>query len=530
MDIAADNMLAAAVSSLGAGRISEAEALCRPVLARYPQHVGALQCMAQVAFRAGRPDEAVPLLRRAVKAGGGDAGLLANLGVVLRAAGKLDEAIKAYRQALGEAPDIGEIWFNLGNALRDGGRDDEAEAAYRRALAAGNCRAGGAAVHANLGLLLEARGDLAGAVAAHREAVRLLPDMAEYHYNLGNALRADLRLDGAIRAYDAALRLRPNYAEATLNRSLALLVQGDFARGLAGYEARLLTAEVEQRGFAPPLCRGEPLAERTLLLHAEQGLGDTIQFLRYLPLLNARAGHVVVEVHPALHRLTERKVAQEELARVRVIRRGEPLPGFDLHVPFMSLPHVLGFDVEHIPGPVPYLAADPAAVASWSARLGNEDGLRIGLVWAGNPTHRNDHNRSIKPKSLLPLFAAKTATSIRYFSLQVGARATDIRIFPRGRVTDLSPFLRDFDDTAAAICALDRVICVDTSVAHLAAALGRPVELLLPYNPDWRWLLDRIDSPWYPTVRLHRQTAPSDWAGVVAGLRAELEDRHFITT
>ncbi|MBR1090978.1 glycosyltransferase family protein [Bradyrhizobium manausense] len=524
MDIAADNMLAAALSSLGAGRLGEAEALCRPILARYPQHVGALHCMAQAAFRAGRPGEAVPLLRRAVKAQRGDAGLLANLGIVLRAAGKLDEAVKVYRQALSEAPEAGEIWFNLGNALREGGHDGEAEAAYRRALASGNCRFDGAGVHANLGLLLEARGSLIAAAAAHRQAIRRMPDMPEYHYNLGNALRANLDLDEAVLAYGEALRLRPNYPEARLNQSLAFLLQGDFARGLAGYEARLLTSEVQQRGFAQPLWRGEPLLGRTLLLHAEQGLGDTIQFLRYLPLLSARAGSLVVEVDPALHRLAARKIAQDGLSRVRLVNSGDPLSAFDVHIPFMSLPHAFGFDLREIPGPVPYLAADPAAVESWSHRLGADHGLRIGLVWAGNTAHRNDHNRSIKPRALLPLLEAKAAGALRFFSLQVGARARDIKIFPRETITDLSPFLHDFDDTAAAICALDRVICVDTSVAHLAGALGRPVDLLLPYNPDWRWLLDRTDSPWYPTARLHRQAAPGDWAGVVAALVRELKD------
>jgi hypothetical protein len=185
----------------------------------------------------------------------------------------------------------------------------------------------------------------------------------------------------------------------------------------------------------------------------------------------------------------------------------------------MSLPQAAGFDVRDIPGPVPFLSADPAAVESWSARLGGTDALRIGLVWAGNPTHRNDRNRSIKPKLLLPLFETAEA---RFFSLQVGARASDIRAFPRGSVTDLAPFLGDLDDTAAAITALDLVISVDTSVAHLAAALGKPVELLLPHNPDWRWLLDRSDSPWYPSVRLRRQASPGDWTGVVAALAADL--------
>jgi len=228
-----------------------------------------------------------------------------------------------------------------------------------------------------------------------------------------------------------------------------------------------------------------------------------------------------------LRRLVERKVRHDALDQVEVVSRGDALPAFDFHVAFMSLPHVVGFNPDEIPGATPYLWPDPAAVENWTARLARENSLRIGLVWAGNPSHRNDRNRSIKPTALLPLFdtSPSSETGRHFFSLQIGASAADLATFPPGSVTDLAPFLHDLADTAAVVCALDAIICVDTSVAHLAAALGRPVELLLPYNPDWRWLLDRPDSPWYPTVRLNRQKSPGDWGGVVASLAAELQ-RH----
>jgi hypothetical protein len=282
---------------------------------------------------------------------------------------------------------------------------------------------------------------------------------------------------------------------------------------------------VEQREFDAPLWSGEALAGRRLLLYAEQGLGDTIQFLRYLPALAERSGHLVVEVQPALRRLVERKVAHDALGRVEVVGRGDALPAFDFCVPFMSLPSVVGFDPGKIPGTTRYLWPDPAAVEDWSARLAGEDSLRIGLVWAGNPTHSNDRNRSIKPTALRPLFDISPSRGISrtFFSLQVGASAADLAVFSPGSVTDLAPFLHDLAETAAVVCALDVIICVDTSIAHLAAALGKQVELLLPFNPDWRWLLDRSDSPWYPTLRINRQKSPGDWSGVVVALAAELQ-------
>lgn len=515
-----ETIQAAAIANLEAGRLDEVEALCRPMLARHPNDIVALQCLGAAALRTGRSDEAVLFLRRATKAKRGDIGLLNNLGIALKAAGRLDEAIKVYRSALKAEPKAGETWFNLGNTLRELGQRGEAEQAYRHAIAAGNCAMGGAHVYSNLGLLLQDNDAFDAAIAAHQRAISLQPRAPEFHYNLGNALRARRAPDEAIRAYETALQLRPGYPEARLNQSLALLQKGDFAGGFAGYEARLATDEIERRGFGAPLWTGDPLAGRTLLLHAEQGLGDTIQFLRYLPALNERGGRIVVEVQSALRRLVERKIEHDALARVEVISRGDTLPPFDVHLHFMSLPYALGFDPGDIPGATPYLWPDPIRLEQWSSRLADERSLRIGLVWAGDPKHRNDRNRSVKPSVLLPLFEKLPPgeNDRRFFSLQKGASAADLAGFPPGTVTDLAPFLDDFTDTAAAICALDVVVSVDTSVAHLAAALGAQVELLLPYNSDWRWLLDRADSPWYPTVRLNRQKSHGDWRDVIAAL------------
>lgn len=516
--------LAAALEHLAAGRLGDAEALCQAILAQRPNETAALHCLGLAALRGGRADRAVACLARAANLAPGDPAVLTNLGSACRAVGQLDYAVVAFDAALRIDPRAGETLFNLGNALRALQRSDAAETAYRRAIAAGNCRHGGAAVYGNLGLLLEERGAIEDAIAAHREALRRRPDLAEYHYNLGNALRAALALDEAIAAYDRALALRPNYPEAQLNQSLALLLKGDFTRGWAGWESRLQTAEVEQRGFVEPLWNGEPLAGRSLLLHAEQGLGDTIQFLRYLPALDRRGGRVIVEIPKTLRQLVETKVRDERLGSTEVRERGETLPRFDCHLPFMSLPKIMRFDGSTAAVGSAYLRPDAEAAARWQARLAVGDIKRIGLVWAGNPRHRNDRNRSIPPAALLPLLDGSLCDNSerRIFSLQVGEVAAGLAQFPAGSITDLAPSLHDFGETAAVVAALDLIVTVDTSVAHLAGALGKPVELLLPYVPDWRWLLDRADSPWYPSFRIHRQRSAGDWAGVIAGLAAVL--------
>jgi tetratricopeptide (TPR) repeat protein len=376
MDTLTDLIQSAALANLAAGKFDEVEAFCRPILTRRPNDIFALQCLGTVAMRTGKPHEAIAFLRRASKAKRGDAGLLTNLGVALRAAGRLDEAVEAYGLALKAAPNAGETWFNLGNALKDLGRPGESERAYRNAIATQNCTAGGFNVYCNLGLLWEEHGAFDAAIDAYQRALKLRSNQPELYYNLGNALRGKLALDDAIGAYDAALRLRPEYSQARLNQSLALLQMGDFKHGFARYEARLRTDEVEPREFSSPFWIGEPLAGCTLLLHAEQGLGDTIQFLRYLPTLNKLGGRILVEVHPALRRLVERKVEHEALRCVEVLSRGDVLPPFDFHLHIMSLPHVLGFDPDRIPGNSPYLWPDPVVLQHWISR-------RFGSAWFG---------------------------------------------------------------------------------------------------------------------------------------------------
>ena len=314
--------------------------------------------------------------------------------------------------------------------------------------------------------------------------------------------------------------MRPDYAEAHCNRAICHLLIGDFDRGSKDNEWRWETQHLrkEKRNFAQPLWLGSnDVAGKTILLHGEQGFGDVIQFCRYVPLVAERAARVILEVPGSLHELMGTLSGSAQ-----IVSRGEPLPQFDLHCPLLSLPLAFGTRLESIPPAIPYLGATPSAVRSWNARLGPRKHFSVGLVWCGRPEHKNDHNRSLKLSTLLPLLDCDAS----FISLQREVRPCDTAVL-KDR-TDLLHFgdeLNNFSDTAALILNLDLVISVDTSVAHLAGALGKPVWILLPYVPDLRWLLDREDSPWYPTARLFRQNRTRTWDDVIIRVRDALH--HF---
>ncbi|HOT84086.1 MAG TPA: glycosyltransferase family 9 protein, partial [Candidatus Defluviicoccus seviourii] len=273
------------------------------------------------------------------------------------------------------------------------------------------------------------------------------------------------------------------------------------------------------RSFAAPAWDGAPLAERTLFVHAEQGLGSAIQFVRYVPLVAAQGGRVVLECQPPLKRLFEGALASPNGPVAQLIVKGDALPAFDVHAPLMSLPHLLRTKLATVPARVPYLTAPADACARWAERLASAPRPRVGLTWAGNRNHPNDRNRSLAADALASLVRAGAAS---FFSLQVG-QAEGTAAFPAGTVTDLAPALTDFAETAAVISGLDLVISVDTAVAHLAGALAKSCWLLLPEPAEWRWLVRREDSPWYPTFRLFRQRARGDWVDVVARVTAALK-------
>ncbi len=497
-------LFAAALQCHQAGHLTEAEMLYRQVLALNCGHADALHLLGVVAYQTARHDLAADMIGQAIAIDAGQALYYSNLGNVFAALRRLDEAVACCRRALALKPDYAEAHNNLGIVLAEQGLLEEAVACYRRALA---LRPDYPEAFNNLGIALKDQGSLDEAVACCRRAADLWPRYAEAHNNLGNALEQQGRLDEAADGYRAAIGFKPDYPVAHTNLAMLLLARGDMAAGWAEYEWRWRQPGMaaDRRSFAPPQWRGEAAAGRTLLIHAEQGFGDTLQFCRYATLAAASGLRVILEVQAPLVRLL-RSLAGVEM----VVARGEELPAFDLHCPMLSL--ALGTTVTTIPAAAAYLHADKLQVAAWRARLAAmaTQGLRVGLVWAGGRrTHSpslaaTDRRRSMPPDRLAPLFEL---SGVHFFSLQKGGPAAPAN-FP---LTDFMEEMGDFADTAALIANLDLVISVDTAIAHLAAALGKPVWLLNRFDSCWRWLRQREDSPWYPTLRQFRQTQPGDW-------------------
>jgi Flp pilus assembly protein TadD len=482
-----------------------------------------------------------------------------NLGVVLHLQSELPEAARAFRRAIALKPDYAEALCNLAAVLQELDDFSKADELLRRAIA---LNPGLSEAHSNLGGNLWRQGDLSAALESCHRAIALNPSLPEAHTNLAHILADRGDLAGALDSYDHALALKADvvsleaaagnpetwkrgdllkafesasasarYEQALKSKTnsveiihyvgLAHLLRGDLATGWRNYECRWQTRNLRGavRNFPQPLWRGEPLGGARILLHAEQGMGDTMQFTRYVPLVAARNATVILEVQPELLTL----FAGMEGAS-QVIARGDKLPEFAWHCPLLSLPRAFGTELATIPANIPYLQSSPSAVQKWSQHL-QGDGLRIGLVWSGNPLHVRDPQRSLALDQLRTLLAVNRTT---FYSLQKGSAASQLLALPiETNLIDLGPRLKDFADTAAAIGSLDLVISVDTAVAHLTGALGKPVWVLLTHAPDWRWLLDRDDSPWYPTARLFRQPAPGDWCSVIDRVAGELQQLAF---
>jgi Flp pilus assembly protein TadD len=500
-----------AVSRFRSGRADEAEAICRQILA-VERNDAALHLLGLLAGHAGRAGEAVELIAQAISVNPSIAVYHNNLGEGYRRLGKPEQAAAAYQKAVELQPGFALAWRNLGGVLLVLGRTSDAVAACKAAVA---IEPGSAEARDNLGAAHAADGDPEAAAVAAAAAIGLGPGLATAHGNLGAALLKLGRPTEAVASLRTAIQLQPNLSKAHWNLGLALLVLGDWEGGWPEYEWRWkCDALGVSRGFAQFLWGGEPLAGRTVLLHAEQGMGDVLQFVRYAPLVAARGGRVVLECHPELCRLLRSAPGIAEL-----IPGGHPLPPFDVHCPLLSIPGVVGTRPNSVPAGVPYLAADPPLVESWTMRIAEQDtrlgraGLRVGLAWAGSPAHQNDRNRSITLGQLAPLAGA---AGVRFYSLQRGPAADQAAHPPAGMdLVDWSADFRDMADTAALVSCLDLVITVDTAVAHLAGALGKPVWTLLPHAPDWRWMLERSDSPWYPTMRLFRQPRRGDWESAI---------------
>ncbi|OYX29289.1 MAG: hypothetical protein B7Y99_13430 [Caulobacterales bacterium 32-69-10] len=479
-----------------------------------PRHAAALFNRAHLLAGIGRLDEAVRDHGQVVELNPHHPHAHYSLGATLQALGRLDEAAKAYDQAARLDPTLLAAHVQGAALLLTLGRFDEALAACDRALALNPAQA---ASWSNRGAALLALNRPQEALAAFDRAIAIDPAFPPGHANRGAALRELNRVVEAIAGFEQALALAPDYVEARCNLGVCQLLAGDLERGFAGHEQRWRVEPglSQRRAFDAPLWTGQDISGRTILLHAEQGFGDTINFCRYAPLLAARGARVVLEVQPPL------KALMRSLAGVSdLVARGEPLPPFDYHCPLMSLPAAFSTQLGAIPAAPAYLSAPPDRLAAWTQRIGPADGFRLGVVWSGKPTHHNDHNRSIP----LARFLQALPKGIEVFSLHDRVREADAEILARHpEIRRFDGQIADFADTAALAAAMDLVVSVDTSAAHLAAAIGRPTWVLLPFAPDWRWLLERDDSPWYPSVRLFRQPALGDWDSVLATVRDALE-------
>jgi Flp pilus assembly protein TadD len=457
--------------------------------------------------RAGKVEAAAALYQEVLETDPDNGDALHGLGVLAYHRGDLHEAEELFRKSIRSCGDNALCHYHLGALLQQQRDWEGAAASFRRSLALDPRSAD---AHAGLGGVLYQRGERQAAEEILRRALELDPNHAHAHSSLGVALTARCLLAEAMAALDKAVALRPEDGTCRWNRAVPLLLSGNFEDGWPEFEWRLRLPGATPTQFPQPRWNGDDLAGKTLLLHAEQGLGDTIQFCRYLPEVLATGGRVLLGVQPSLKRLMGSLTGVEGS---QVLTDGDALPAFDVHCPLLSLPGLFGTRLDTIPADIPYLAAEADRVEVFNNKIGN-DGFKVGLVWAGNPRLKNDRSRTIPLAGFRRLAGLP---DVRCFSLQKDKRPGDEQLLAAWPgVTDLAPDLQDFADTAAAIEALDLVISVDTSVAHLAGALGRPVWVLLPFAPDWRWLLHREDSPWYPTMRLFRQSEARSWPEVLA--------------
>lgn len=558
-----DNLLREAVELQQNGALAEAETAYREILALRPRHFDALQLLGALALQAQRYEEGVEWLTRALEIDGRQAAVHSNLAFALNALGRHDAALAAANRALtlksgfvdalnnrgvalagvnrpdealanfdkllAAKPDFPEAWSNRSGALRDLGLAEEALASCDKALA---LRPNYAEAWSNRANALSDLNRPLDAQASYERALAASSTFADAWNNLGLTFVDLNRHADALACYERALTLSPDSAETHWNRALCLLQMGELDAGFAEYEWRWQRKRIapSRRTFDVPLWLGEAsLDDKTILLHAEQGLGDTLQFCRYAALVAKQGARVVLEVQPELKRLLTGLEGVAEL-----VTAGEPLPTFDYHCPLLSLPLSMRTVVATIPADTPYLFAEAQASAQWRTRIEAavpRDALKVGLVWAGGhrphvpELRKNDARRSLDIERLAPLL---DVPGVQWFSLQKGAKAVQQLSAMREhheaarRVIDWTDELNDFADTAALVDHLDLVISVDTSTAHLAGAMNRPVWILNRLDTCWRWMLEREDTPWYPSARLFRQPTLGDWDSVIENIRRAL--------
>jgi len=503
-----------------AGDLESAAKLCEQALTPDPENPDGHHLLGVIAYQLGHADVALHHLQRAVAHRSEDAALHGTIGSAYRALGRPQQARASLETAVRLDPDAAGTRNDLGITLAEQGLLAEALPHFQAAVALDPKLA---QAHCNLGRVLGGLERLDDAVASYREALRLDAGYVNARNNIGIDLTRLARYEEALAELDEALRLDPENAAAHSNRAVLLLRLGRFVEGFAEYEWRWRTFPPRSppRDFAQPQWNGEDLRAATLMLHAEQGFGDTLQFCRYAPLVARACAKVFLEVPRPLLRLFRQSLAPENLEiipRLKDFPATQALPPTDYHCPLLTLPRILGTTVDDVPAAVPYLAADATLTAGWTQSLRELPGRKVGLVWAGLPQYSDDAHRSLPLARLAPL---GTVSGVTFVSLQTGEAAAQAASAGL-TIYDASPGLRDFADTAALVAALDLVISVDTATAHLAGGLGKPVWLLNRFDTDWRWLVDRSDSPWYPTMRIFRQPRRGDWDSVMAQICVEL--------
>ncbi|PWT90071.1 MAG: glycosyltransferase [Proteobacteria bacterium] len=501
-----EDLLFQALRQHQSGNRQQAESLCREVLKTRPDHCDALHLLGVLEHEAGRFNAAIPLIRRAIDLKPAVASFHSNLGIAHRAGGQLTEAIKCYRQALWIDPQLVNAHFNLGNVFQDLGELERAGECYRKAL---SLKPDFGDALCNLGLVHRAQGQLDEAITCFRRAVAQGKACPNALTNLGIALKEKGDLVEAAACQEQALRLDSKHANARFNLSLLRLLQGDFDRAWSDFECRWEASGLAPKHVDIPLWDGKPLKGKTLLVYAEQALGDTLQFARYAALLRKRGAKVVLECQPGLAPLLEGVADQ-------IIPEGELLPHIDVQAPLISLPGLMKTTAKTIPAHTPYVQSDSKLERFWRHKLSKVKGYKVGIAWQGNPDDPEDRLWSIP----LERFAALAdVDGVRLVSLQIGPGHEQVSSLSGFPLLDLGGRMdRDitWSDIAAAMMSLDLVVTADTPIAHLAGALGVPVWTVLAYVPEWRWQMDRADSPWYPTMRLFRQRRRGDWDEVMA--------------
>ena len=543
------NLLDRAFQLHQSGRVPEALDLYNKVLPWQQNNAQLLDLIGTANLYIGQMEQGIGLIQRSLAINPNNPTAHNNIGLALQALKRLDKALESYGNALAIKPDFAEAYYNGGNVLRELKRLDQALASYDKALA---IKPDFVEAHYNRGTVLRGLKRLDEALASYDTALAINPNYANAHHNRGIALRelkrpdealasydkalaikpdfADVycnrgvaltdlrRLDEALADYDKALAIKPNFADAHFSKSALLILVGRYLEGWSLYEWRLKQDETKAAyyTFSKPAWRGhEDVQGKKLLIYAEQGFGDVIQFCRYLPQLHELGADLIVEVPKRLVTLISTLKCP-----MSVFAKGAQLPTFDTYCPMMSLPHIFKTTVETIPAETPYLFSDAEKVQRWQEKLGSKDRLRIGLVWSGSKSHKDDFIRSIALERLLPI---TNLPSMELHSLQKEYQQADFEILKQyPEIRQHQDEFGDFSDTAALIECMDLVVSVDTSVAHAAGAMGKPVWILLPFSPDYRWMLDRRDTPWYPTAKLYRQPHFDDWQSVITMVQQDL--------